>query len=93
MNAGLNRMSTDPETRRAIAKRAIDRARVQGVPIDTDPAFLDLLEEWIRGEINMRTMRERYLAIIALRSAERRDPRISRFGINLPESSNEANGE
>ncbi|EJC83222.1 hypothetical protein Rleg4DRAFT_7059 [Rhizobium leguminosarum bv. trifolii WSM2297] len=33
-------MSTDPETRRAIAQRAIDRAKARGVPIDTDPAFL-----------------------------------------------------
>ncbi|MDQ1199268.1 hypothetical protein [Agrobacterium sp. SORGH_AS 787] len=86
-------MSTTPETQRAIAQRAIDRATTRGVPIDTDLAFLTLLEEWIGGEIDMRTMRERYLAIIALRSAERRDPRNSLSGINPSESSYEANDE
>lgn len=64
-------MSTDPQTRRAIAQRAIDRAAARGVPIDTDPAFRALLEEWVRGDIDMKVMRERYLDIIALRNAER----------------------
>jgi len=86
-------MSTDTETRRAIAQRVIDRARARGVPIDTDPAYLVLLEEWIRGEINMKAMRERYLDIIALYAAERRSPRKSRLGINPTESSDEANKE
>lgn len=64
-------MSTDPETRRAIAQRAIDRAAARGAPIDTDPAFLALLEEWIRGDIDMKTMRDRYLDTLALQKAER----------------------
>jgi hypothetical protein len=64
-------MSTDPETRRAIAQRAIDRAAVRGVPIDSDPAFVALLEEWIRGDVEFKEMRERYLDILALQSAER----------------------
>lgn len=64
-------MSTDPGTRRAIAQRAIDRAAARGVPIDTDPAFVTLLEEWIRGDINMKAMRERYLDVLALQKAER----------------------
>lgn len=86
-------MGTDPETRRAIAQRTIDRAATRGFPIDTDPAFLMLLEEWIRGDIDMKAMRDRYRDIIALRVAERRDSRKSRFGINPSESSNEADGE
>ncbi len=66
-------MSTTPETRRAIAQRAIDRATTRGVPIDRDAAFLTLLEEWICGDIDMKAMRERYLDIIALRTSQRRD--------------------
>lgn len=50
-------MATNTEIRRAIAKRAIDRAAARGVPIDKDPAVAALLEEWIRGEIDMKTMR------------------------------------
>ncbi|NTI26567.1 hypothetical protein G6M87_32725 (plasmid) [Rhizobium rhizogenes] len=86
-------MSTDPETRRAIAQRAIDRAAARGVPIDTDPAFLGLLEEWIRGEIDMTAMRERYLDTIALQAAERRDARKRDLGITPSGASAEANEE
>lgn len=86
-------MSTDTETRRAIAQRVIDRARARGDPIDTDPAYLGLVGEWIRGEIDMKAMRERYLDMIALQAAERRGPRKSRLGINPSESSDEANEE
>ncbi|MGO7028541.1 hypothetical protein ACCS69_32460 [Rhizobium johnstonii] len=86
-------MSTDAETRRAIAQRAIDRAAARGVPIDADPAFLGLLEEWIHGEIDMTAMRERYLDTIALQAAERRDARKSDLGIPPSESSAEANEE
>ncbi|TNM60350.1 hypothetical protein [Aliirhizobium smilacinae] len=65
-------MAISPEARRAIAKRAIDRAAARGEPIDEDPAVVALLEEWIRGEIEMKTMRDSYLDILALREAERR---------------------
>lgn len=53
-------MSTDPVIRRAIAQRAIDRARSRGKPIDEDPILISLLDSWIRGEVDMRTVRERY---------------------------------
>ncbi len=86
-------MSTAPETRRAIAQRAIDRATTNGVPIDTDPTFLTLLEEWIRGDIDIKAMRERYIDMIALRTAERRGPLESLLGIHPSESPNEANEE
>ncbi|UXU08286.1 hypothetical protein [Agrobacterium tumefaciens] len=68
-------MSTDPETRRAIAQRAIARAAARGMPIDKDPVFVALLEQWSRGDIDMKAMRERYLDMIALQAAERRDLR------------------
>ncbi|MGV1901319.1 hypothetical protein ACQZ6V_13590 [Agrobacterium sp. 22-3674b3] len=68
-------MSTDPETRRAIAQRAIARAAARDMPIDKDPVFVALLEQWARGDIDMKAMRERYLDMIALQAAERRDLR------------------
>ncbi|HHV67261.1 MAG TPA: hypothetical protein GXX48_06410 [Ochrobactrum intermedium] len=86
-------MSTDPEARRAIAQRAIDRAKARGTPIDTDPAFLALLEEWIGGKVDMKAMRVRYVEMIALQAAERRGSRNSLFGINPSESSDEATKE
>ncbi len=65
-------MSADPETRRAIAQRAIDRAAARGVPIDPDPAFLALLQEWIDGHIDIKAMRQRYNQIVAVQKAEQR---------------------
>ncbi|WP_170318994.1 hypothetical protein [Agrobacterium tumefaciens] len=41
------------------------------MPIDKDPAFVALLEEWTRGDIDMKAMRERYLDVLALQKAER----------------------
>lgn len=64
-------MSTDAKTRKAIADRAIARAKSRGAPIDRDPAFVALLDEWVRGEIDLKEMRWRYLDILALQAAER----------------------
>ena len=86
-------MSTDTETGKAIAQRVIDRARARRVPIDTDRAYFVLVEEWIRGEIDMKAMRERYLDMIALQAAERRGPPKSRLGTTPLELSDEANEE
>lgn len=63
-------MHTDPATRRAIAQRAIDRARSRGTPIDEDPIFMALLDAWISGDIVMRTMRERYLGSLSLKEEQ-----------------------
>lgn len=81
-------MSTDPETRRAIAQRAIDRANTRGRPIDTDPAFLVLLEAWIQGDVDMKTMRERYLDMLVLQAADRQALRKGCLGKNPLDSSN-----
>lgn len=86
-------MSTNPETRRAIAQRVIDRAAARGMPIDKDPAFVALLEEWTRGDIDMKAMRERYLNTIAFQAAERRGLHKSPLGTNLPKWSEEADEE
>ncbi|MFF2322927.1 hypothetical protein ACFVTJ_17920 [Agrobacterium sp. NPDC058088] len=86
-------MSTTPETRRAIAQRVFDRAITRGAPIDADPAFLAAVEEWIRGDIDMKAMRHRYLEIIALQSADRRCLRKTGLGKNPLGSLDEANEE
>lgn len=65
-------MVADPEARRAIAQRAIDRATARGAPIDQDPAFVALLDEWVQGNIEFKEMRERYNDILALQAVERR---------------------
>lgn len=65
-------MSTDPETRRAIADRAINRAKSRGMPIDEDPIVRALLDAWISGDIDMRTMRERYLDSLSLKEEQHR---------------------
>lgn len=66
-------MNKGYETRKLIAQRAIDRANSRGAPIDRDPDFVALLDEWVRGDIDMKDMRERYLDILALQEAERRE--------------------
>jgi hypothetical protein len=71
----------------------IDRAVARGTPIDADPAFLAAVEEWIRADIVMRTMRERYLGVIAPRAAERRASRKSLSGKNPSELSDEVTEE
>ena len=86
-------MSTDTETRKTIAQRVIDRAAARGTPIDADPTFLAAVEEWIQGDIDMRTMRERYLDVIALRAAERRGSCNSLSGTNPSERSDEMTEE
>jgi hypothetical protein len=60
-------MSTDPETRRSIAQRALDRSVARGISLQDDEAFMALLEQWIAGEIPMRVMRERYFDAVAQR--------------------------
>lgn len=75
-------MTTDTETRRTIAKRVIGRAAARGTPVDADPAFLAAVEEWVRGDIDMKAMRDRYIEIIALQAADGRGLRTTGLGKN-----------
>ncbi len=86
-------MTTDTETRRTIAKRVIDRAAARGTPVDADPAFLAAVEEWVRGDIDMKAMRDRYIEIIALQAADRRGLLTTGLGKNPLGSLDEANEE
>lgn len=73
-------MSTDASTRKSIAQRAIDRAKAHGMLIDEDPAFVALVDEWVCGEIDIKQMRERYLASLAATEAEQRERLAQRRG-------------
>ena len=77
-------MNMDPETRRGIAQRALGRARVQGVALEEDQVFMDLLDQWIEGNIPMRLMRERYLEAFAQRERERRPKSFRTDGRTQP---------
>jgi hypothetical protein len=76
-------MSTDPATRRAIADRAINRAKSRGAPIDEDPIVRALLDAWISGDIDMRTMRERYLDSLSLKKEQHRGRQPDQDEISL----------
>lgn len=84
-------MSTNLETRRAIAQRAIDRAKSRGAPIDEDPVFVDLLESWINGDLDMKTMRKRYLDNLALGKEERHVRKVGQAQVLL-DSENKKKG-
>ncbi|MCF1449408.1 hypothetical protein FS815_21705 [Agrobacterium vitis] len=79
-------MSTDPETRRAIAHRAINRAKSRGMPIDEGPIFMALLDAWISGDIDMRTMRERYLDSFSLKEEQHRGRQPGQNEISLDDN-------
>lgn len=59
-------------SRRSIAARVIARARERGMPIDDDVEYMALVEHWIEGEIDIQDMRQRYIQLLARRSADRR---------------------
>jgi hypothetical protein len=40
------------------------------------------VEDWVRGDIDMKAMRDRYLEIIALQAADRRGLRTTGLGKN-----------
>ncbi|TKT43017.1 hypothetical protein FDR95_27940 [Rhizobiaceae bacterium LC148] len=79
-------MHTDPATRRAIAQRAIDRARSRGTPIDEDPIFMALLDAWISGDIDMCTMRERYLDSFSRKEEQHRGRQPGQNEISLDDN-------
>lgn len=60
------------QSRRSIAERAIARAQKRGTPIDHDVEYMALVKQWVEGEIDIETMRQRYMDVLARRSAERR---------------------
>ncbi len=60
-------------SRRAAVTKALGRARRLGIEIDPDPAFHTLIECWVKGELTMPQIRERYLALLKEREQSRRE--------------------
>lgn len=86
-------MATDQETRREIAKRALARARDQGVPLEDDVAFMVLLDEWISGKIPMREMSKRYFSAVEEREQERLVMRRSQETMSRDQDSRSSRSE
>lgn len=63
------------QLRRSIAERVIARARRRGMPIDDDVDYMALVEQWVEGEIEIEEMRQRYIDLLARRSAKRKAQR------------------
>ncbi|WP_117194025.1 hypothetical protein [Rhizobium terrae] len=42
------------------------------MPIDEDVEYMALVEQWVEGEIEIGEMRQRYIDLLARRSAERK---------------------
>jgi len=55
------------EARRAIISGAFSRAEKAGLPVETSPEFEAWLEQRVRGEIDMATLRSRYIEMLRLR--------------------------
>ncbi|MDP9839884.1 hypothetical protein J2T09_004664 [Neorhizobium huautlense] len=70
----------DRTGRKSIAQRVIDRAKARGEPIDQDPDFVALLDEWINGDIDIKQMRAKYLDVLAHQKSERRGRWARRVG-------------
>ena len=86
-------MATDQETRREIAKRALARARDQGVPLEDDVDFMVLLDEWISGKIPMREMSKRYFSAVEQREQERLVMRRSQETMSRDQDSRSSRSE
>lgn len=51
---------TASDRRRAIYERAASKFRALGTPIDTDPAFISLVDQWIEGSVKMAEVARSY---------------------------------
>lgn len=53
-------MAIGSDRRRTIFDRVRTKALLRGMPIDSDPEFLALVDFWISGEYEMPELRSRY---------------------------------
>lgn len=51
------------DRRRAIFARVVGRLAARGMPIDSDPRFLQLADQWINGKIEMEDVARGYAEI------------------------------
>lgn len=66
-------MTTAPQTRQIIAQRVLDRAAARGISLEKDETFMELLAQWIQGDIPMRIMRHLYFEAVAQNKRVLRD--------------------
>ncbi|MEZ2131288.1 MULTISPECIES: hypothetical protein [unclassified Sinorhizobium] len=59
------------ESRRIAAEKALTLIRSNGLPVESDPVFIEWIGQWIAGEIELKDVRERYLQLLHEREAER----------------------
>lgn len=59
--------------RRARWHRTRDAAKSRGVELESAPAFLELIEEWIAGQITMQCVQEGYAALVRSRGKSSRE--------------------
>ena len=65
--------------RRARWDRTCADAAARGTPIESDPRFLEWIEDWICGAIDMTSVRQRYLDLLGSRSDVAAAPLASAF--------------
>lgn len=63
MVAQEDTMTTAAERQARWNKSCADAA-ARGAQLENDPRFLEWIEEWIAGQITMRAVQERYVALI-----------------------------
>jgi hypothetical protein len=59
--------------RRARWNRTRDAAKSRGVELESAPAFLELIEEWIAGRITMLCVQEGFAALVRSRGKSSRE--------------------
>ncbi|MQY46214.1 hypothetical protein GAO09_09150 [Rhizobiales bacterium RZME27] len=65
-------MAIDSDRRRTIFDRVRTTALLRGMPIDSDPEFIALVDLWISGEYEMPELRSRYNDLTARRAQRSR---------------------
>ncbi|WP_275790594.1 hypothetical protein [Pararhizobium gei] len=58
---------TTPDARRERWQRSADHKIAHGFHVETDPAFLSWIEEWIAGNITIKEVQTRYAALLMSR--------------------------
>lgn len=64
---------TSEMERRASWNRTRDAVKSRGVELESAPAFLELIEEWIAGRITMQCVQEGYAALVRSRGKSSRE--------------------
>ena len=64
------------EARHALIAKAFSRVRQAGCPLETSEEFEDWLGQWARGDIDIQTLRKRYVELLQTRDAAWRERHV-----------------